>query len=86
MSNLTHFDSNGWLTPVVNPYNIGVQGSQSPEGQAFVVMMQAAWNDWVNAGSTGANDAPHLTVPSGMLLWFGLGAAAMLILDTWCAC
>jgi hypothetical protein len=63
ISNLAHFDSNGWLTPVVNPYNTGVQGTQSPEGQAFVVMMQAAWNDWVTDGSKGANAAVRLSAP-----------------------
>jgi hypothetical protein len=63
MSNFVHFDINGWLTPVVNPYDTAVQGSQSPEGQAFVVMMQAAWNDWVTNGSKGANAAVRLSVP-----------------------
>ncbi|KAI0075033.1 hypothetical protein K474DRAFT_1685519 [Panus rudis PR-1116 ss-1] len=56
-SSLAHFDSNMWLTPVVNPHSYGRQGAQSPEGQAFVVEMQAAWRDWVAAGSVGANSA-----------------------------
>jgi len=29
----------------------------SPEGQAFVMEMQAAWRDWVEAGSKGKNGA-----------------------------
>jgi len=52
---LQHFTADGWLTPVVDPYSYGVQGTQSPEGQAFVLEMQAAWRDWVAAGSPGAN-------------------------------
>lgn len=54
-SALQHFTTDGWLTPVVNPYQFSAQGSQSPEGQAFVLEMQAAWRDWVTAGSPEAN-------------------------------
>ena len=36
---MKNFDENGWLTPVVNPNSFGQEGSKSPEGQAFVVMM-----------------------------------------------
>ena len=32
---LEHFTNEGWLTHVVNPYNYGVQGSDT---QAFVVL------------------------------------------------
>ncbi|KAF5313839.1 hypothetical protein D9619_013072 [Psilocybe cf. subviscida] len=52
-----HFDSNGWLMPVVNPHSYGVQGTQSPEGQAFVVQLHAAHRDWAAAGSPGENGA-----------------------------
>ena len=45
LENMTHFDGNGWLTPVVNPHSFGVEGRESPEGQAFVVMMYSAWRD-----------------------------------------
>ena len=55
---MSHFTSDGWLQPVVDPLNIGVEGSNSPEGQAFVLMLQAAWRDWTAAGSPGlANSA-----------------------------
>jgi hypothetical protein len=54
-SPLQHFTTDGWLTPVVNPYQFSAQGSQSPEGQAFVLEMYAAWRDWVAAESPGAN-------------------------------
>ncbi|KAG6872500.1 hypothetical protein C0995_009256 [Termitomyces sp. Mi166 len=66
---LEHFDLNGWLTPVVNPDSYGKQGSQSPEGQAFVVEMQSAWRDWVADGSKGANGAMCPTSDVGMLVW-----------------
>ncbi|EIN04180.1 Six-hairpin glycosidase [Punctularia strigosozonata HHB-11173 SS5] len=49
-----HFDAQGWLTPVVNPDSYGSEGSKSPEGQAFVLQMHAAWQDWVALGEKGA--------------------------------
>jgi len=61
---MLHFTSDGWLTPVVDPYSYGAQGSNSPEGQAFTLEMQAAWRDWVADGAKGANSArevgPHV--------------------------
>jgi len=50
-----NIDSNGWLTPVVNPNDFNVVGSQSPEAQSFVLILHAAWTDWVSAGSKGVN-------------------------------
>ncbi|KAG2043990.1 Six-hairpin glycosidase-like protein [Suillus americanus] len=61
---LLHFTPEGWLTPVVNPYSYDEQGSNSPEGQAFILELQAAWRDWVTDGAQGANSAreaqPHV--------------------------
>lgn len=54
-SGLLHFTADGWLTPVVDPYSYPDQGQDSPEGQAFIIAMQAAWGDWVADGSQGAN-------------------------------
>ncbi|TEB31030.1 hypothetical protein FA13DRAFT_1732979 [Coprinellus micaceus] len=53
-----HVTSNGTVTPTVNPYGWGdtqpwTRGS--PEGQAFVVLMYAAWRDCVSAGVCGAD-------------------------------
>src|SRR6202034_4376233 len=48
-----HITSKGLLTPVADPDSPTLQGNQSAEGQAFVLDMQAAWQDWVNAGSLG---------------------------------
>ncbi|CEQ40803.1 SPOSA6832_02447, partial [Sporobolomyces salmonicolor] len=38
--------STGWVSPVVNPLDFSEQGSDSPESEAFVLLLQAAWQDW----------------------------------------
>jgi len=50
-----HFTVDGWLAPVVDPLNYEVEGAQSPEGQAFALMLQSAWRD---CGSPSVNVAP----------------------------
>ncbi|KAH9979414.1 hypothetical protein BGW80DRAFT_1472334 [Lactifluus volemus] len=62
--NTPHFTSDGWLTPVVDPDEISKEGAESPEGEAFVLMLYAAWRDWAevmgnstNGGGRSANDA-----------------------------
>lgn len=59
---LQHFTTDGWLTPVVDPYQINFQGTYSPEGEAFVLEMTAAWRDWVAAGSQGANGSIRISI------------------------
>lgn len=68
----THFSSDGWLTPVVNPDDFGNNGSDSPESEAFVLDLQATWTEWVNGGSQGANGAERLGLGtnSGMMIFF----------------
>lgn len=42
-------DENGWLRNTVNPYTFTTASTpeeNSPEGQAFVLLLQAAWRDW----------------------------------------
>lgn len=56
-ASMSHFTSDGWLQPVVDPLNVGAEGSHSPEGQAFVLSLQAAWRDWVAAGSPGLTNS-----------------------------
>lgn len=56
-SALSHFSPEMWLTPVVDPYNWAAQGGSSPEGQAFVVALYAAYQDWAAQGSPGVNSA-----------------------------
>lgn len=36
----------GWLLNVVNPWSYSQRGTVSPEGQAFVLMLEAAARDW----------------------------------------
>ena len=38
--------SDGWLEGVVNPLNWRAPGEHSPEGQAFTLMLAAAYRDW----------------------------------------
>ena len=76
----THFDANGWLTPVVNPENTGQDGSDSPEGQAFVLEMQSAYQDWVNAGSPGANAAISIKAPPTLVLVSGVAFTLITLL------
>ncbi|KAF9018281.1 Six-hairpin glycosidase [Hymenopellis radicata] len=77
-SGLQHFTADGWLTPVVNPHSYGVEGSESAEGQAFVLMMQAAYQDWVDDGSPG-NDGLRLRSSSWCtVIALGLVMAALL--------
>ncbi|KAG8709017.1 hypothetical protein FRC09_000911 [Ceratobasidium sp. 395] len=57
-----HINSAGWLNPVVDPHSFHDQGQQSPEAQAFVLQMHAAWEEWVQDGSKGANAAGRIEV------------------------
>ncbi|KAI0067410.1 hypothetical protein BV25DRAFT_1819734 [Artomyces pyxidatus] len=74
-----HFTSDGWLTPVVNPDNFGVQGSQSPESEAFVLMLHSAWRDWAAAGSQGINGASRHAASTVGTLAMGLLIATAVV-------
>jgi hypothetical protein len=76
---LQHFTTNGWLTPVVDPYQYGQQGINSPEGQAFILEMTAAYRDWVAAGSKGINGCVKMSI--GWMWTMTLGAGLVL---HWC--
>lgn len=43
---LNSIDGDGWLENVVNPYDWHEAGEHSAEGQAFVLMMEAAYREW----------------------------------------
>ena len=45
----------GHLGQVTDPYSFSVEGDYSPEGQSFVVMAYAAYNEWDAAGRGGAD-------------------------------
>ena len=72
-----HFSSDGWLTPIVNPDAYGVQGANSPEGEAFVLQLHSAWRDWVADGARGANGASR-PLPA-------YGTFAMVVASVWTA-
>ncbi|KAJ7273725.1 Six-hairpin glycosidase-like protein [Mycena haematopus] len=69
LPNLAHFTDDGWLTPVVNPHQFGVEGSDSPEGEAFVLELQAAYNEWVAVGSPGKNAARRTASATAGWVW-----------------
>lgn len=55
----TQIDSNGWLANTVDPLTFttpSASGSHSPEGQAFVLLLQAAYRDYSLAKSGGVRD------------------------------
>lgn len=47
----THFDKQGWLRPVVDPYDFSKVGSKSDEAQSFVLQMNHNWLLWKSQGS-----------------------------------
>ncbi len=49
----TKVNSAGYLNQVVDPNDFSSQGAQSPEGQSFVVLAYAAYNEWDAMGRPG---------------------------------
>lgn len=50
----SNIDQYGWLQNTVNPYTFTTPtntsaGEHSPEGQAFVLLLHAAWRDYANS-------------------------------------
>ncbi|GAA5846894.1 hypothetical protein JCM5353_004848 [Sporobolomyces roseus] len=43
----------GWLSNVVDPLSFAQQAKTSPEGQAFILLLQAAWSDHQASSSNG---------------------------------
>ncbi|GHJ83778.1 hypothetical protein NliqN6_0180 [Naganishia liquefaciens] len=77
-----YINSTGHLTHAVDPLNFGKQGTSSPEGQAFILLMQAGYRDYTAAG--GKDDtsaaAPTRVVGLGAL---GVALAAAVTLGLW---
>ncbi|KAF7322986.1 hypothetical protein HMN09_00078300 [Mycena chlorophos] len=73
ITNFVHFTDDGWLTPVVNPDQFGVQGSDSAESEAFTLDFQAAYSEWVAAGSQGIDWGSRVGISR-------IGAASAMIL------
>lgn len=53
--------STGWLTSVVNPRDWSVEGEESAEGQAFTLLLAAAYRDYVNTTNDIGDDIPIAT-------------------------
>ncbi|KAL1729191.1 stretch-activated Ca2+-permeable channel component-domain-containing protein [Schizophyllum commune] len=52
-----HFSPEGVLRPIVNPHDYSKQGDASAEGQAFVMMLDAAYGEWRAKGGVNLNSA-----------------------------
>lgn len=74
-----HFDSDGWLNPVVDPHNFPIQGEKSPEGQAFAVSMQAGYRAWKDSGSPGQSSAIRHIGQSTVIQILIVGLVAMMV-------
>ncbi|KAG7443858.1 Six-hairpin glycosidase [Guyanagaster necrorhizus] len=77
-SGYKHFTSDGWLTPVVNPHSYGLEGSESAEAQAFVLLMQSAYEEWVADGSQGSGALQLRVSVWGVLLALLAGVVGLL--------
>jgi len=69
-----HFTSDGWLTPVVNPDQFGVQGQHSPESEAFTLELQAAYIEWVAGGSLSGS----VRIEAAAAAWAWIAACVVL--------
>jgi len=70
-----HIDGDGWLSPVVDPYNFQKEGSHSAEAQAFVVSMHAGYREWQRA-EAGAEEPDAEGLGDEGLGAQGLGASS----------
>ena len=57
-----HIDEDGWLSPVVDPYDFPKEGSHSAEAQAFIVSMYAGYREW-QATSKRNTSEPNTSEP-----------------------
>jgi hypothetical protein len=72
-------NSSGYLTQVANPNDFSKEGSESPEGQSFVIMGYAAYKQWVKMGSPGGtNGTDPLGESSAAALRTGVGLSVVL--------
>lgn len=60
--------STGVLSPVVDPMSFKQEGTLSPEGEAFVLLMEASWKDWKQqGGSSGGQSVTRMTSTTAAL-------------------
>lgn len=62
--NGNHFDANGWLQPVVDPNMFGYAGSQSPEGQAFILQLDNNWKLWQTSSANSTSFQTSVSSPT----------------------
>lgn len=83
----------GVLSPVVDPLNFPAQGTLSPEGEAFVLIMEASFRDYLSLGgpSIVAGNVPKASKPSPVpsmqsgssaTMMSGSGATAMVRMNS----
>jgi hypothetical protein len=72
-----HIGGNGWLSPVVDPYNFPKQGSHSAEAQAFVVSMYAGYRAWQVADGSSAEGSSAESPSASSASHAGAGAGAV---------
>lgn len=85
----SHLSSTGVLSPVVNPLSYGKQlgnGGTSPEGEAFVLLMESARRDYLAMGGKAGvvtNVTSGAAGPScwrsGVVGWAAVGLAAAVV-------
>ncbi|KAJ9091754.1 hypothetical protein QFC19_008964 [Naganishia cerealis] len=71
-----HINSTGYLTGAVDPLSFGKQGTYSPEGQAFVLLMQAAYKDYISGGGEDKTSAATSGKGAG---WIGSVGVSLLL-------
>jgi hypothetical protein len=67
----------------VDPYDYEVEGTDSPEAQAFVVMMEAAYRDWVARDVSEASSAHSAKSAAGRSIGGGRGGWVWCLLGGW---
>jgi hypothetical protein len=82
-ANSSHIDSNGWLTPVVDPINFSAPGSQSPESEAFILLLHSAYIDWNSAGAKGANAGTRAVTTSSVTVSLALFGSLLSLVAAW---
>lgn len=79
-ASMVHFDADGWLTPVPNPHSFGESGSKSSEAQAFVLMMQAGYQEWAQAGYKGVSTGVRSETSTSLVTSLAVSVALVLFL------
>lgn len=70
-------NSTGYVTNVTDPYKFSEPGSYSPEGNSFVLLAYAAYNEWEKMGKPGSSRGKDpLSDGAGRL---GVGVGAVLV-------